>query len=181
MKTVLMWGVLVLVMLFLANENTLSDNATSPYEIIVKKNIFSPSRKYTPSGKSPRRQMVAPWKDVFLRGTFKQDHTWWAVFEVSFSFAQKWRLLHTKMILKVGQKLGPCEITQIASGEVTLGGSCGNVKMALSENPERRQPLKKLVPLKSRSPSKALKKSSKKPLSQTPSAFRKKKKIIDRE
>jgi len=145
-----------ILLLFLLTKNAFPNNNT--YEIIIQKNIFSPSRRYNPSEKSSAEQEVVPWKEVFLRGTFKQDHTWWAIFEVSPAFAQKWHLSRKQLILKIGQKLGPCEIRRITSGEVILGGSCGETKITLSENPERRQPLKK--PSSFNFPEKPKKKSS---------------------
>ncbi len=115
------------------------------YEVFIERNPFSPQRQYVPSANGGQGAQGSKGEDLkkelILRGTFASGNLRLAIIEVRPVFKRRYRLEKDRLVVGIGEKIGPCEVLEVRRGEVVLGGGCRQTVLRLADAPERKKPL----------------------------------------
>jgi len=113
------------------------------YEVIVERNLFSPSRMYLPPPKKKSSQSNIKIEEIkrgiIFRGVFRAGDQVYAVLEIAPHLKKKWNLSKHTKVFKEAERVGPCTIDKIERGKVTFGGECGGLELLLADSPERKR------------------------------------------
>jgi len=110
-------------------------------DLLIKKNLFSPDRKYFSTKKEDNNKVSVSEKEfkqnLILRGTYIIPNKKWAILEIKPALKRKLELKKTQIILEEGNSLDKCILKKIEEGKVLFGGRC-NFELSLRDNPERK-------------------------------------------
>ncbi len=125
--------------------------ALSPeYQEIVERNLFSREREYEPFNKEePQNKNFKEEeikKGVILRGIYRTGNKTYVLLDIKPYLRKKLEIDEKKKVFKPGDRLGPCTISRIEKGKVTLNEGCNELVLSFADSPERKRPASRPAP-----------------------------------